>query len=68
VPDEEDEEEELIQKDGEWVQDADMGLVGSVAENERDLTRISSVTLTPEDRACFKSISSNSERTWQNRD
>jgi len=68
VPDEEDEDEELKQKDGEWVQDADMGLEGSVAENERDLTRMSSVTLAPDDRACFKRISSNSERTWQNRD
>jgi len=68
VPDEEVEDEELRQKDGEWVHDAETGLDGSVAENESDLTRMSSVTLAPEVRACFRSISSNSERTWQNED
>lgn len=57
-----DEEEEPVLEE-ERIHDAEMGLEGSVEENESDLTRISSVTLAPEDRACFKSISSNSERT-----
>jgi hypothetical protein len=34
-----------------WVQDAEIGLDESVGENESDLTRMSSVTLAPDDRA-----------------
>jgi hypothetical protein len=58
-----DEDEDKPGQDDERVQVAEMGLEGSVGQKERDLTRISSLTLTPEDRACFRSISSNSERT-----